>query len=95
MVRALSLHVYVQILSALEGAVYTVTVINIFCHRQKFCHSSSAIVMGLETKHLCSAGIFKDSVQIKFLANMSRYHMCDISSIFLLTLQYIIFTADA
>lgn len=72
MVGTLSLYVYVQILSALEGAVYTITVINIFFHRQKFFHSSSAIAMGLETKHLSSAGIFKDWMQTKFLADISR-----------------------
>lgn len=39
-------------------------------------HRLSAIVMGLETECLCTAGIFRNWRQIKFLVSNSRQHIC-------------------
>lgn len=59
-----------------RGAVYALTLLEIFSHRQNFLHRLSAIITGLETKCLCTAGIFRNWIQIKFLANNSRQHFC-------------------
>lgn len=59
-----------------RGAVYTLTLIKIFFHRKNFLHRLSSIIMGLETKCLCPAGIFRNWIPIKFFANNSRQHIC-------------------
>lgn len=41
-------------------AVYSLTLINIFFHRRNFLHRLSAVIMGLETKCLCTADIFRN-----------------------------------
>lgn len=43
-------------------AVYSLTLINIFFHRRNFLHRLSAVIMGLETKCLCTAGIFRNCI---------------------------------
>lgn len=88
LVGTLSVYAYIQILSALGGAIYTLTLINIFFHRRNFLHRLSAIIMGLETKCLGTAGIFRDWIHVKFLSNISKQLICVISSIYLLPLQY-------
>lgn len=45
-------------------------------HKKFFLHRLSTIITGLETKCLCTAGLFRNWIQIKFLANNSRQHTC-------------------
>lgn len=94
LVGTLSVYTYMQILLALGGAINTLTVINVFFHRRNFLCRLSAIIMGLEIKCLGTAGIFRDWIHVKFLANISKQLICVISSIYLLPLQYLSSAAD-
>lgn len=94
LVGTLSVYAYMQILLALGGAINTLTMINVFFHRRNFLLRLSAIIMGLEMKSLGTAGIFRDWIHVKFLANISKQLICVISSIYLLPLQYLSSAAD-